>query len=133
MDSDTARLVEACTEMSKGATGKFPQIVGMLMAAGIERYHADLRRGETTYYLPDGASHVTRSESVDAPFADRFEPASVAAAIRASQANSIDYSEFLRRIAAAGCVAYTVSFAGRRALYVGRGADHYTEYFPPPA
>jgi len=133
MDSKTARLVETCTEMSEGATGKFPEIVGLLMGAGIERYHADLRRGEKTYYLPNGESHVTRSEAVSGPYADAFDPAAVSAAIRASQANAIDYSQFLSRIAAAGCVEYSVSIAGRRALYIGRRADHYTEYFPPQA
>ncbi len=133
MDSEIARLVEACTEMSKGATGKFPEIVGRLTRAGVERYHADLRRGEKTYYLPDGESHVTKSETVSGPFAQAFDPAAVAAAVRASQADAIDYSQFLSRIAAAGCVAYTVSLAGRRAHYTGRGAEHYTEYFPPSA
>ncbi len=133
MDGTIARLVEACTELSKGATGKFPEIVGRLTDAGVERYRADLRRGEKTYYLPNGESHVTRAERVDGSFADAFDPAAVAAAIRASQANRIDYSEFLARIAAAGCVEYTVSIAGRRAVYSGRRADHYTEYFPPSA
>jgi len=133
MDGKIARLVEACTEMSERATGKFPEIVGLLTGAGIERYHADLRRGEKTYYLPDGDSHVTRSEAVAGPYGDAFDPAAVAAAVRASQANAIDYTEFLCRIAAAGCVEYTVSIAGRRALYVGRNSDHYTEYFPPQA
>ncbi len=133
MDAKIARLVEECTEMSRGATGKFPEIVGRLTDAGIERYHADLRRGEKTYYLPNGDSHVTRAEAVEGPFADAFDPAAVAAAIRASQANRIDYAQFLARIAAAGCVEYTVSIAGRRALYCGRRADHYTEHFPPSA
>jgi uncharacterized protein YbcV (DUF1398 family) len=133
MDGKIAALVERCTEISKGATGKFPEIVGLLAGAGVERYQADLRRGETTYFMPDGASHVTRAEIVVTPFADAFDPAAVAAAIRASQAGAIGYSEFLARIAAAGCVHYTVSLAGRRALYVGRRGDHYTEYFPPQA
>lgn len=133
MDSNIVSLVEQCTEMSKGATGKFPQIVARLAAAGVERYVADLRRGEKTYFMPEGGSHATPSERIEVPFADVFDPAAVAAALRASQANTIDYSEFLARIAAAGCVQYTVSIAGRRALYVGRRGDTYTEYFPPAA
>jgi len=131
MDTNIVTIVEGCTKLSEGATGKFPEIVSRLTKAGVERYHADLWRGEKTYYLPNGQSHVTKAPLAKASFGDTFDAAAVAAAIRASQADTIDYSEFLTRIAAAGCTEYVVSITGRRALYLGRRADCYVEYFPP--
>jgi uncharacterized protein YbcV (DUF1398 family) len=51
-------------------------------------------------------------------------------AVRATQRGEIRYREFCRRIAAAGCVGYFVSLAGRRAVYYGRTIDTYVERFP---
>jgi uncharacterized protein YbcV (DUF1398 family) len=133
MDATIVRVLDACTRGSDDGTVKFPEIVGRLAAAGVEQYHADLRRAEKTYYLPGGDSHVCPAEPVAGPIAEAFEPAAVAAAVRASQAGTIDYPAFLVRIAAAGCTSYFVSIIGRRALYLGRGADYCVEYFPPKA
>ncbi len=133
MDATLIDLLDTCTSLSYGATGVFPEIVARLTAAGVEQYHADLRRAEKTYYLPGGESHVSAAEPVPGPFADAFDPAAVAAAVRASQAGTISYPQFLARIAAAGCTSYIVSITGRRALYLGRRADYCVEYFPPRA
>ncbi|MDR3525863.1 MAG: DUF1398 family protein [Rhizomicrobium sp.] len=133
MNATLIAELDACTRLSQGATGAFPTIVSRLLAAGVDQYHADLLRAEKTYYMPDGDSHISSAEPVEGAIADLFDPAAVAAAIRASQAASISYTEFLKRIAAAGCTSYFVSLSGRRALYLGRRADSYIEYFPPQA
>jgi hypothetical protein len=51
--------------------------------------------------------------------AQTFSAEGVEKALRAIQRGEIGYREFCERIAAAGCVGYIVSLAGRRALYYG--------------
>lgn len=130
MDARAIAVVENCTRVSDDEAMAFPQIVGLLIEAGVERYHADLLRHEKTYYWPDGQSHVTPCAAMEAPIAAAFDAGGVAAAIRASQAGEIGYRTFLKRIAAAGCVGYIVSIAGRRAVYFGRTAELHVEHFP---
>jgi len=62
-----------------------------------------------------------------------FSAAGVDAAVRAIQAQKIQYREFCERIAAAGCVGYTVSLTGRRAVYYGRTGESHVEMFPGTA
>lgn len=127
-----AHEIEVVTECSRGSNeGRlgFPEVVGKLMAAGVERYHADLSRGEKTYYMPDGSSHVvTGEESADA--AREFSGGGIEAALRAIQATKIDYRQFCAAILAAGCVGYFVCLTGRRAVYFGRQGDSFVEPFP---
>ncbi len=40
------------------------------------------------------------------------------------------YKGFCRKVAAAGCAGYIVSFSGRRALDIGRTAETHVELFP---
>lgn len=109
----------------------FPQIVGTLMAAGFEAYRIDLRRGVATYYRGDGTA-------TDLPMPARFEVGAVfdttevQAGIRSAQTlePGYTYPGFCRRITAAGCADYLVSFTGRRALYVGRTGETHVEVFP---
>lgn len=37
---------------------------------------------------------------------------------------------FCRKVAAAGCAGYVVSFPGRRAVYMGRTGETHVETFP---
>lgn len=130
MDAALTAILEDCTRLSYTTTGAFPRIVATLAGAGVDQYHADLLRAEKTFYLPDGTSHVCAMEPLTVPVADRFDAASVQAAIRDSQAGTLHYRDFMARIAAAGCTSYIVSIAGRRALYLGRRADSHLELFP---
>lgn len=127
------QVAEECTRASDAGTASFPQVLSRLAGAGVERYLADLVRNEKTYYRADGANCVTRAKAVAQVPAASFEAAGVEAAIRASQARSIDYEEFCRRVLAAGCVGYVVSLAGRRAVYFGRSGETFVEPFPPAA
>lgn len=130
MDATIKSVVVACTRDSDAGTSRFPEIVARLAAAGVERYHADLVRAEKTYYLPNGDSEVVPDAALHVAPALAFTAAGVDAAVRASQAGSIDYREFCRRIAAAGCTGYFVSLSGRRALYYGRTGETHVEPFP---
>jgi uncharacterized protein YbcV (DUF1398 family) len=131
MDIHVRNVVRECTSASDQERITFPAVVGMLLQAGVERYHADLLRGEKTYYVPSGESEVVKSTHTGENPAVLFCPGDVEAAIRASQSQSIGYNEFCARIAAAGCVGYFVSLAGRRAVYYGRTGECHVEHFPP--
>ena len=121
-----------CTEASDAGRITFPDVVGKLIAAGVERYHADLMRAERTYYMPSGESVVTPGHALAAMPANEFSALGVEAAVRDIQAGKIQYREFCARIAAVGCVGYIVTLAGRRAVYYGRTGETYVEPFPPP-
>ncbi len=131
MNENVKAVMEQCTEGSDAERLSFPEVVGLLAQAGVERYHADLCRGDKTYYLPSGESHAFKSFAVE-PARD-FHPAAVSAAVRMIQAGKIGYREFCRRIADAGCVGYIVTLAGRRAVYYGRTGDEFVEWFPQAA
>lgn len=131
MDPQAVAVAEACTAGSDAEAMSFPEVVGALMAAGFERYHADLVRAEKTYFRPDGTSHLSPAAPVEGGFAAAFDPAGVEAAIRAIQAKRIAYRRFCTDVAAAGCVGYHVSLAGRRAVYYGRSGETFVEPFPP--
>lgn len=133
MKPEIRQVVEACSAASQSGSLKFPQIVAALMQAGVERYMADLHRGETIYYMPDGASHVVPNAALSSRPALAFSAVGVEQAVRDSQAGRIDYHSFCARIAAAGCVSYLVTLAGRRAVYYGRGGESHVELFPGTA
>jgi uncharacterized protein YbcV (DUF1398 family) len=130
METSVKAVIAECTKASDEQRVTFPQVVGQLMAAGVERYHADLLRAEKTYYMPNDESEVVSAAATDTTPPGNFSATGVAAAVRAIQHQAIQYREFCERIAAAGCVGYFVSLAGRRAVYYGRTGDSYVEPFP---
>ena len=133
MNDQAIAAIEACTRGSDAERMTFPAVVARLAEAGIERYHADLRRAEKTYFLPDGESRVLACAPVAAESAAGFSAAGVEAAVRAVQAGRIRYTAFCEAIVAAGCVGYLVSLPGRRAVYYGRTAECHVEPFPAAA
>jgi len=130
MNIHVTRVMEECSKASDASALSFRQVVGKLMEAGIEWYHADLLRSEKTYYMPDGESHAVPNAAISRAPARQFSATAVDAAVRAIQAQSIDYKEFCERIGAAGCIGYFVSFPGRRAIYFGRTGESHVEPFP---
>lgn len=123
-------VIEECTRASHEERITFGEVVGRLMDAGVERYHVDLVRGESTYFMPDGQSHRVTCKAIDTRPADAFSPDGVQAAVRSIQAGKTKYLTFCRQIMEAGCVGYLVSMQGRRAVYYGRGGETYVEPFP---
>jgi uncharacterized protein YbcV (DUF1398 family) len=124
-------LLNQCASASFDGTMIFPEIVAELTREGVEWYSANLLFRMTTYYAADGGHHqVPWPPALLPPIADMFEDGQVGAAIRASQRQEIRYPEFLRRIAAAGAVYYTVHVKGKKAIYFGRHGDFHVEPFP---
>lgn len=110
----------------------FPQAIMRLAEAGIESYHTDYRRQETTYYLPTGESHIVRDTLRHVPIADPWDAEAVVAAIRFAQSDPPDYTyeKFVGMTSNAGCVGYFVWIAGRQAQYFGRKGEIHVERFP---
>lgn len=130
MEQEQIAIIDECAAASLAGTIPFPEVIGRLASMGIERYHADYSRHETTYYLPDGDSHVVQLAHPPQGIGATFSAAEVEAAVRASQRGEIKYVEFLQRTMAAGCVGYFVQIAGRQVLYFGRNGEVHLEPFP---
>jgi uncharacterized protein YbcV (DUF1398 family) len=123
-------MIADCMKASFADT-PFPVVVQKLAGAGVHGYRADLLKLRNTYY-DDGTGAFDEAMPLpDAPIiAARFDGDAVAATVKAIQQKQIGYAEFLRAIMKAGCASYSVFFDGRKAIYVGRNGDAYTEPFP---
>lgn len=132
MDTRSTEIARFCLAAAEGDTLTFPQIVGALMDAGFEAYAVDFRAGRATHYRPDGSCLDLPTHALDTGIAAGFDPAPIQAAIRNAQSKAPGYSYkgFCRRVAAAGCASYLVSFLGRRVVYVGRTGETHVEHFP---
>lgn len=108
----------------------FPEVVRMLTQEGVESYRADLVRMEETFYMPSGETHVEALQLATKPIGADFHAAQVIAAIRASQAGSSTYPEFLDRVMTAGTTSYVVYLRGKKAIYFGRNGEFHIEEFP---
>ena len=127
----TPKTLDHCTAGAFDGTVPFPETIRRLTDDGVEWYCANLIFGKKTYYGSDLSHHQAAWPGYDVPcIAEAFCARSVKAAIRASQTKQISYRQFLKRIAAAGVVYYTVHLKGRRAIYFGRHGDSVIEPFP---
>ncbi len=132
MDTRKTRIAQTCLAGAENDTMAFPQIVGTLMQEGFESYAIDFRRASATYYLPEGDSIVLPTHRGDTPIAGTLDVVAVKGAIMEAQqlVAGYTYLGFCAKVRAAGCVGYTVSFPGRRAVYFGRAAETHVEHFP---
>jgi hypothetical protein len=127
----TPQLLEHCTAGAFDGTVPFPETLRRITADGVQWYSANLIFGMKTYYGAGSRHYQTPWPNwAGVSIAEHFDADAVSAAIRASQAGAIDYTTFLRRIADAGVVYYTVHILGRKAVYFGRHGDSFTEPFP---
>jgi uncharacterized protein YbcV (DUF1398 family) len=131
MNAETAQVIQGCAKAALNGEMTFPEIVARLGEIGVERYHADYSRQETTYYLADGDSLVVPSLHSSHATAAEFSASAVESAVRQSQRNEHTYPDFIRKTMAAGCVGYFVQITGRRVLYFGRNGESHVEHFPP--
>jgi uncharacterized protein YbcV (DUF1398 family) len=92
---DTEIMKEAL-QASESGKSTFPRVVDKLVAAGVESYFADLIRGEETFYMPSGETHVEKMSLALGKIADEFSQNGIASAIRAAQSDEIRYPEFVK-------------------------------------
>lgn len=108
----------------------FPEVVGMLIGAGVESYFADLLRGEETFYTTDGETHREQMKLPPSEIAGEFSQPGLVAAIRAAQADQIRYPEFVKQATAAGTIGYWAFLTGKKVNYFGRKGEFHIEEFP---
>jgi uncharacterized protein YbcV (DUF1398 family) len=131
MEDHLKNVAERCLCGAEDNSMTFPQIVGTLMGEGFESYAVDFRLASAIYYRPDGDSVQLSTHRHAVSVGEAFDIASIQAAIREAQQliPGYTYESFCRKVMAAGCASYVVSFTGRRAVYLGRAAETHTEHF----
>jgi uncharacterized protein YbcV (DUF1398 family) len=130
MNDEQLNVIKECGALSLAGQISFGEVVGRLSKAGVERYHADYARMETTYYLGTGESHVVPMGHEHAAIGQQFEVEQVQGAVRQAQRGEIQYPQFIRQTMAAGCVGYFAQLVGQRVQYFGRSGEVHTEWFP---
>ncbi len=108
----------------------FPEVVGRMLAAGVESYFVDVPRAEDIVYLRDGTTLVVKMHLPMDAVAEEFSETGIVAAIRAAQRDEIRYPEFMRQACAAGVVAYWAFLTGKKVIYFGRKGGFHVENFP---
>ena len=107
-------LMRDTVTKSLDGTMAFPEIVSLLLADGVERYHADLVRMEKTFYMPDGRTHVEKMPIGPMAIGEAFVTSDLVATIRDSQTAGQKYLDFLWRATAAGSTDYVVYLQGQK-------------------
>ncbi|MES2596342.1 MAG: DUF1398 domain-containing protein [Verrucomicrobiota bacterium] len=125
------QLITAAAQATLASSKPFPQIVGMLMEAGVEFYHVDYLALSKTYYSGDGAVVSTPIPLEALPgVAAEFDAAALRANILDSQQNGQSWREFSVRAMKGGVHGYFAFLRGQRVIYMGRNGDQHTEWFP---
>ena len=124
-------LVQAAATATLAGTKPFPEIVGMLLEAGVEYYHVDYVTLRKTFYSAAGVAVTAPITYEGLPdVAADFDLAALQADILDSQRNGQKFRDFTRRAMQAGVQGYFAFLRGQRVTYFGRQGDQHTEWFP---
>ncbi|GEP46471.1 DUF1398 domain-containing protein [Brevifollis gellanilyticus] len=124
-------LITAAAQATLTGSKPFPEIVGMLIEAGVEFYHVDYLALSKTYYSGDGAIASTPIPLEGLPpVAAEFDAAALRANILDSQQNGQSWRDFTLRAMKGGVQGYLAFLRGKRVTYLGRNGDQHTEWFP---
>jgi len=129
MNPESQSLIEQAATGSNDGSLHFSEVVQLLNEAGVESYSVDYRAGRTSYYLGEGAPYELPLDSAQLPSGDKFNRASLQAAIWGAQRGVLEYPEFSQRACAAGCVGYSVWLNGGSVTYFGRNGEVHREDF----
>lgn len=110
----------------------FPQVVKELLAVGVQSYLVDFASRQKIHYLSDGTTCSVPLILDPGPIAAEFSSPDLVAAIRAAQADTLRYPEFVKRSTAAGVIGYWAFLTGKRVIYLGREGEQHIEEFPRP-
>jgi uncharacterized protein YbcV (DUF1398 family) len=130
MNPSTKEVIEESTHKSHAGLLTFPELLGRLIAVGVESYFADYRNQSTTYYLSGNEAYAVpmTMPSIEIPLS--FNKDSVISAIRGAQSDMVRYPEFLKLTMSAGCIGYIVWITGKHVSYFGRQGEVHIENFP---
>jgi len=127
---DTKVIAETARATLAGVIS-FPEVVGQLLATGVEYYHVDYVAAQKTFYSSDGETVVTPITYEELPpVAANFDLEKLRAAILDSQRHGQKYRDFTGRAMEAGVQGYFAFLRGKRVIYFGRQGDQHTEWFP---
>lgn len=126
-----ADLVQRMARATLAGDLPFPQIVGNLLAEGVEYYRIDYVAQQMSFYSDAGSIVVAplRFEGLPAVALDFNGPA-LRAAILDSQRNGQEFRQFSDRAVRAGVQGYYAFLRGKRVVYLGRQGEQHTEWFP---
>lgn len=109
----------------------FPEIVGRLIAEGVEYYRVDYVAKELAFYSAEGAVVVAPLTYESLPsVATEFDGPALRAAILDSQNKGQEFRQFSRRAVEAGVQSYCAFLRGARVTYMGRQGEQHIEWFP---
>ena len=109
----------------------FPEIVGKLIAQGVEYYHVDFATRSFTFYGGNGETVTAPITYANLPpVAPNFDLPALKAAILDSQHHDQAFTDFCDRAVRAGVQGYFAYLRGQRVTYSGRQGDQHTEWFP---
>ncbi|CAE6713521.1 MAG: DUF1398 family protein [Nitrospira sp.] len=121
-------IAELATATVKGSM-PFPEIVGKLIANGVEYYHVDYALRPFSFYSATGAVVTAPLLLEGLPrISKRFDAALLKAAILDSQQHGQAFRAFCERAVTAGVHGYFLR--SKRVTYFGRQGDQHTEWFP---
>jgi uncharacterized protein YbcV (DUF1398 family) len=131
MDKQRIEMIEQSIKKNFTDGIPFPEWIGTLINAKIDRYYADLVAFQTTYYAMDDSIYRATIPLLN-PSArgQSFSETDLTNAIRAAQQGAIGYPEFLNRALKAGVVSYTVYLSGKQVQYMGTKGEIHVEHFP---
>jgi|SRR6516165_548934 len=121
------KAISDCFQMSLAGQNTFREVLKLLSATGVQRFHIDLIRLERICYSKDDEVYVERF-FFDLPIEKRpkeFNENGIVDAIRQIQERQIEFVEFLRRLIASGVAGYWVFIEGDRIIYYGRNGEQY--------
>jgi uncharacterized protein YbcV (DUF1398 family) len=126
-----ANILNQLGQATVTGTMPFPDIVGKLMAEGVEYYCVDYALLQFRFYGAEGGV-VTVPLLLGAlqDIAPEFDAPALKVAILDSQQNDQKFSDFSRRAVAAGVAGYVAFLRGQRVTYMGRQGDQHVEWFP---
>jgi uncharacterized protein YbcV (DUF1398 family) len=129
LEAEAVEKVRKALALAQARKVSYPQFVDLLSEAGIGHYSVDVATHRITYYGANGEAHIEDGPAGGASVSPAFNEAGVRAAIADTQKGVIDYPEFLKRIASAGCSHYEANIHNRVIAYKGAGAS-YKENIP---
>lgn len=128
MDADA---VHSLAKATLDGSMPFPQIVGKLIAEGVEYHHVDFAANSVTFYSAAGSTvaaslpfEALPSVSLDS------DVTALKAAILDSQLRGQVFRQFCERAIRAGTQGYFAFLRGQRVTYLGRQGDQHVEWFP---
>ena len=128
MDADA---VNSLAKATLDGSLPFPQIVGELVAQGVEYYHVNYASKCFTFYSAAGAAISAPLTFEGLPsISQDWDATALKEAITDSQQNGQKFCQFCSRAMIAGVQGYFAFLRGQRVVYLGRAGDQHVEWFP---